>query len=140
MSLSSIMSSGADIISPAKPPLLPSINSISQPLVPAPLFVKQEATTPAPADITSQELAYSRAYEAMPLVGTVAPPAQAVPHEIPVPDEALVEAELVRIETLEMGDLDDLGFEVEKEEYLQRSRKRALDIEASEAEKRKVRR
>jgi DNA helicase INO80 len=76
----------------------------------------------------------------MPPVGTVAPPAQAVPHEIPVPDEALVEAELVRIETLEMGDLDDLGFEVEKEEYLQRSRKRALDIEASEAEKRKVRR
>jgi DNA helicase INO80 len=57
---------------------------------------------------------------------------------MPVPDEAQVEAELARIETTEMSDVDGPGFEVDKEEYTQRGRKRALEADDSEASKRKV--
>jgi hypothetical protein len=65
-------------------------------------------------------------------------PPRLVPQELPVPDEALVEAELARIETMEMSDLDGPGFEAEKEEYIQRGLKRALEVDSNEASKRKV--
>lgn len=74
----------------------------------------------------------------MPPVGSAPPSQKLVPREMPVPDEAQVEAELARIETMEMSDVDGPGFEAEKENYLQRCRKRALDVENSETSKRKV--
>lgn len=67
-----------------------------------------------------------------------APPPQSVVREIPVVDEAQVEAELARIETMEMSDADLPGFEAEKADYSQRGLKRALEIETNEVDKRKV--
>jgi DNA helicase INO80 len=77
------------------------------------------------------------AYDVLSPIG-LAPPHHHVPREMPVPDEAQVEAELARIETMEMSDVDGPGFEAEKEDYLQRGRKRALDAEDMEVSKRKV--
>jgi DNA helicase INO80 len=120
MSLASIMSSGADTEPPVK---------TQTP------FVKQEAmASPAPASLPLHD---SRAYEAMPPVTSAQPP-KPVPRELPVADEALVEIELTRIETMEMSDVDGPGFELEKEEYIQNSRKRALELDTAESSKRKV--
>lgn len=120
MSLASIMSSGADTEPPIKV---------------QPPFVKQEAVaSPAPASLPLHD---SRAYEAMPPVTSAQPP-RLVPRDIPVPDEAQVETELARIETMEMSDVDGPGFEHEKEEYIQNSRKRALEVDTAESSKRKV--
>jgi DNA helicase INO80 len=63
-----------------------------------------------------------------------------VAKEIPVPDESAVEAELARIETAEMSDVEGPGFEQEKAEYLQRGQKRAIELETAEVSKRKRRR
>jgi DNA helicase INO80 len=121
MSLASIMSSGADPVPPVK---------TQSP------FVKQEAmASPAPAILPLHD---GRAYEAMPPVTSVQPP-KPVPRELPVADEALVETELARIETMEMSDVDGPGFELEKGEYIQNSRKRALELDTAESSKRKVR-
>lgn len=140
MSLSSIMSSGADPEPPAKsqqlPPINPEPRRLSRPSVANPLFVKQEAmTSPAPADLPPHDngVPPRAAYEAMPPVGS-APPSR----EIPVADEAEVDKALAKIETTEMNDLDVPGFDREKEKYIQMSRKRALDVDNAEAGKRKV--
>ena len=55
-----------------------------------------------------------------------------------MPDESEVEAEIARIETSEMNDVGDSGFEHEKEDYLAQSRKRAYQVELMETSKRKV--
>jgi len=144
MSLSSIMSSGADPEPPIKTQRIRSITShsprLSKPSPTDALFVKSEAmASPAPADqVSSEPFAHSRGYEAVPPV-TLAPPTHRVlPRELPVPDEADVEVQLARIETMEMSDVDGPGFEADKEEYIQRGRKRALEADDSEAGKRKV--
>ncbi|KAF2263917.1 helicase SWR1 [Lojkania enalia] len=146
MSLSSIMSSGADPEPPTKSTPLPPINvedhRLSKPSTANALFVKQEAmTSPAPTDLPLQDhTALNRGYEHMPPIGGVPPLQRLVPRELPQVDESQVEAELARIETMEMSDVDGPGFEADKEEYLQRCRKRALDVENAEASKRKRRR
>ncbi|KAF2474219.1 helicase SWR1 [Lindgomyces ingoldianus] len=146
MSLSSIMSSGADPDPPSKPQSLPPINPelrrLSKPSLANPLFVKQEAmTSPAPAELPLLDGPLLRdGLDPIMAVGAVPLPQQLVPREGPVVDEAQVEAELARIETMEMSDIDGPGFEAEKEEYAQRCRKRASEVEHAEANKRKRRR
>jgi DNA helicase INO80 len=144
MSLSSIMSSGTDPEPPAKthqplPPINAEPPPLSKPPTTNPLLVKQEGmTSPAPADHAQpNNVGLNRVYEAMPPVGSAPPVQKLVPREMPLPDEALVEAELARIETMEMSDVDP-GFEAEKEEFLQRARKRALELDNAEQSKRKV--
>ncbi|KAF2866618.1 SNF2 family N-terminal domain-containing protein [Massariosphaeria phaeospora] len=145
MSLSSIMS-GAEPDPPTKaqqlPPINPEPRRLSKPSTAHPLYVKQEAmASPAPADLPLQDNgAHSRVYEDMPPVGGASLPPQGVPREIPVPDEAEVEAALARIETSEMNDIDGPGFEHEREEYFEHTRKRAIELETAESSKRKRRR
>ncbi|KAH7122455.1 SNF2 family N-terminal domain-containing protein [Dendryphion nanum] len=138
MSLSSIMSSGVDAEPSTKSQPPPPINheprKLSQSSATTPQLVKQEAIT-SPGPTTT-----SRAYEAMPPVVSAPPAPHIVARDIPVPDEALVEAELARIETMEMSDVDGPGFEAEKHEYIDFGRKRALEVEAAETSKRKRRR
>lgn len=131
MSLSSIMSSGADT-EPSKP---------SQPASytpKPPMYVKQEAVpSPAPADLPHAN-GY-RSYEAMPPVGS-APPQQYAARELPLPDEAEVQAALAHIETTQMNELDASVAPHERELYLHTSKKRALDVATTEETKRKRRR
>ena len=61
-----------------------------------------------------------------------------LPKEMSIPDDSAVEAELARIETADLSDVEGPGFEREKQEYLQRGRKRAIEVEKAETEKRKV--
>ena len=132
MSLSSIMSSGADN-EPSKPSQPPSY--AAKP----PLYVKQEAmASPAPAEL-SHVNGY-RAFEAMPPVGSVAPPQQYAARELPLPDEAEVQAALAHIETTQMTELDAAALPREREAYVQNSKKRALDVTVAEDSKRKRRR
>jgi len=145
MSLSSIMSSGADVEPAPKAQPLPPINleprRLSRASANPPLFVKQEPmATPAAADIPLPSVAaHNRGdYESMPPVISAYTPQQLIPREIPVPDEVDVEAALARIETSEMNDLEGDGFEAEREEYLSQGRKRILQIQDAEAGKRKV--
>lgn len=144
MSLSSIMSSGADPEPPTKSQRLPSISSHSPRLSKQSptnvLFVKSEAmASPAPAEHAPiQPFASGRAYEPTAPVSLAPPTHHTLPRELPVPDEAQVENELTRIETMEMSDVDGPGFEADKEEYLQRGRKRSLQANENEASKRKV--
>jgi DNA helicase INO80 len=147
MSLSSIMSSGADVEPVPKAAQLPPINAeprrLSKASVNPPQFVKQEPmATPAPANIALPHIAALNRgdYESMPPVVSTYPPPQLVPREVPVPDEAEVEAALARIETTEMNEFEGNGLETEREEYLARGRKHALDIQDVEANKRKRRR
>lgn len=58
--------------------------------------------------------------------------------DIPLPNERDVELECAKIETMEFSDVESPGFEKEKEEFLERGRKRILDIELAESLKRKV--
>ncbi|KAF3046175.1 putative DNA helicase ino80 [Didymella keratinophila] len=132
MSLSSIMSSGTD-------------NEPSKPSQPAPYaskpphFVKQEAQpSPAPADLPHAN-GY-RAYEAMPPVSSALPPHQYAARELPLPDEAEIQAALANIETTQMTELDPSAAPHEREAYLQNSKKRALEVETAEETKRKRRR
>src|SRR5205823_6275013 len=125
MSLSSIMSSGADTEPPSKPPpQLPPMNTeprrLSKPS--NPLFVKQEVmASPAPADLPlpdANPTSRGPPYESMPPVGGAHAPQRLVSREIPVPDEAEVEAALARIETSEMNDIDGPGFERHRDDYM----------------------
>ena len=133
MSLSSIM----DADPPPKSQPLPSISTESRKLSQSsstnPLLLKQEVI--ASPGSTSR----NREYEAMPPVASAPRPSHPPTRDIPVPDEAQVEAELARIETMEMSDADGPGFEVQKREYVELGQKRALEVEAAEASKRKVR-
>ncbi|KAF2738528.1 hypothetical protein EJ04DRAFT_428494 [Polyplosphaeria fusca] len=145
MSLSSIMSSGTDE-PPAKPQPLPPLDAeprrLSKPSPANALFVKQEAlASPAHVELPFQDphAATHRGYEQMPPTGA-APLQHLIPRELPQVDEAQVEIELARIETAEMNDVDGSGFEAEKDEYLQRCRKRVLDVDTAESDKRKRRR
>ncbi|PVI07533.1 hypothetical protein DM02DRAFT_608629 [Periconia macrospinosa] len=146
MSLSSIMSSGTDADPPARIQPSASLNAEShKPSKPVnnPLLVKQEVVPPSPTPVEplpSDISTLSRgAYETMPAVGT-APLLRTASRELPVPDEAEVEAELARIETGEMNDIGESGYEREREAYLEQGRKRARDVETTEASKRKRRR
>ncbi|KAF2004418.1 helicase SWR1 [Amniculicola lignicola CBS 123094] len=148
MSLSSIMSSGADPEPPTKSQPLPSINPEPRRLSKAssthPLYVKQEGmASPAPADVPMHDGSIlHRPYEPMAPVNPAPPvaPHTIVPGAMPEPDQAQVEAELARIETMEMSDVDGPGFEAGKEEHIQRSKKRAMEVEEAESGKRKRRR
>jgi DNA helicase INO80 len=146
MSLSSIMSSGADNDPPPKTQPLSSINPDpyrpSKPL-PTQHFVKQEAmASPAPADLPHQDNGYASrgAYDSMPPVGSLQPAPQYATRELPPPDEAEVEAALAHIETKQMNDLEQSGTPHEFEEYKQRCQKRALEVASAEGNKRKRRR
>ena len=134
MSLSSIMSSGADNEPPPKPQSLPPVNAdpfrASKP-VPTQQFVKQEAmASPAPADLPLHENGYTpRApYDAVAPVGTVQTQPQSATRELPAPDEAEIEKELALIETTQMGDMDGVISSTEEAEYKQRSQKRILEV------------
>lgn len=144
MSLSSIMSSGADVEPAPKASQLPPINAeprrLSKTTANPPHFVKQEPMATPVADIPLPSVAALNRgdYESMPPVVSAYPPQQLVPREIPVPDEAEVEAALARIETSEMNDVEADGLEAEREEYLAQGRKRFVEIQDVEAGKRKV--
>ncbi|KAF2747726.1 hypothetical protein M011DRAFT_37470 [Sporormia fimetaria CBS 119925] len=148
MSLSSIMSSGPDSGPASKPQQHPRTNSDVHraphaPHVDTP-YVKQEALGSAvseqpPTNGVSMSM-QDRPYEALPSAGYLHAPSQRTgPRELPVVDEAQVEAALARIETEEMI-AEEPGFEEERREYLQRSKKRALVSEDCEAHKRRKRR
>jgi DNA helicase INO80 len=146
MSLSSIMSSGADNDPPPKTQQLPSLNAdgyrLSKP-PPLPQFVKQEVMpSPAPADLPPHANGYlaRAAYEVVPPVGTVQPSPQFASRELPVPDEAEVEAALAHIETKQMNEPEEPGNPHEHEEYRLRSQKRAIEVASAENNKRKRRR
>ncbi|KAF1850971.1 uncharacterized protein K460DRAFT_350956 [Cucurbitaria berberidis CBS 394.84] len=146
MSLSSIMSSGVDNDPPPKtqqlPPLNPDSYRLSKPS-PNPLFVKQEAmTSPAPPDLPPQGNGYPPRglYESMPPVGSLQPSLQPSSRELPVPDEAEVEAALAHIETKQMNEVEDSGTPHEHEEHKERSQKRALEVTNADNSKRKRRR
>ena len=146
MSLSSIMSSGNDHESPAKiqqpSSLLQGQPSASKPL--NLLFVKQEPMpSPAPADLAPHDngFIHRQPYEPLQSVGIPQPqPYYAPPRELPVPDEAEIEAALAHIETKQMNDLDTAANPMEHEEWKQRSSKRSLDVTDAETTKRKRRR
>jgi DNA helicase INO80 len=143
MSLSSIMSSGNDNDPPAKPHQASSLNHDYPPSKPLnPLFVKQEPMpSPAPADLAPHDngIMQRASYEPMQPLG-VPHSAQyfAPPRELPVPDEAEIEAALAHIETKQMNDLDASGAPIEHEEWKERSNKRSLEVTNGEAAKRKV--
>ncbi|RAR14376.1 helicase SWR1 [Stemphylium lycopersici] len=146
MSLSSIMSSGADNEPSPKPQSLPPVTAdpfrASKP-VPNQQFVKQEAmASPAPADLPLHENGYTpRApYDAVASVGTVQSQPQSATRELPAPDEAEIDKALALIETTQMGDVDSVMSSTEEAEYKQRSQKRILEVAATEASKRKRRR
>lgn len=146
MSLSSIMSSGADNEPTPKPQPLPSIAAdtyrLSKP-PPNPHFVKQEAIpSPAPTDLAPHANGYHAqgGYEAMPPVGSFQAPLSSAVRELPIPDEAAVEAALAHIETKQMNDPDDSGTPHEHQAYNLRRQKRALEVANSENSKRKRRR
>ncbi|CAN9272365.1 unnamed protein product [Alternaria alternata] len=145
MSLSSIMSSGADNEPPPKAqpplPLAADAYQTSKPL-PTSHFVKQEAMpSPAPADLPHQENGYApRGYDAMPPVGTIQPPLQSATRELPAPDEAEIEAALAHIETKQMSDIDESATPRDLEDFKQKSQKRLLEVGVAEANKRKKRR
>jgi DNA helicase INO80 len=139
MSLSSIMSAGNDNDPPAKAQPLPSLHpALSKPSNP---FVKQEPMhSPAPADLAPQEngVHHRGPYEPLQPVGIAdAPQHFAPPRELPVPDEAEIEAALAHIETKQMGDLDG-SAPFEHEEWRQHSLKRGLEVISGETAKRKV--
>jgi DNA helicase INO80 len=142
MSLSSIMSSGADNEPSAKPqqpsPFGSDHHRVAKPTQ-NPLFVKQEQMpSPAPADLLPHENGYSKQASYEPFAA-VHPTEHDAPRELPLPDEAEVQAALAHIETTQMNDLDPAGIPHEREMYIQRSRKRALDVASTEDNKRKVR-
>jgi DNA helicase INO80 len=141
MSLSSIMSAGTDNEPPVKAPQLPSINDrLSKPLNPH--FVKQEPVpSPAPVDLAPQDngILHRAPYELLhPVEVPHAAQLSAPPRELPVPDEADVEAALAHIETKQMSDIDATGAPFEHEEWRQRSLKRGLEVISGETTKRKV--
>jgi DNA helicase INO80 len=144
MSLSSIMSAGTDNDPPPKPQQLPSLTADHYPHAkpPHPHFVKQEPMpSPAPADLAPHHngILHQAPYEPLPPVAV----AQAVPHtapprELPVPDEAEIEAALVHIETKQMSEVDTAVASFEHDEWTERSRKRGLEVINGEVAKRKV--
>jgi DNA helicase INO80 len=141
MSLSSIMSAGNDNDPPAKAQLLPSLNpSLSKPSHPQ--FVKQEPMpSPAPADLAPQEngVHHRDPYAPLQPVGIADAQQHFVqPRELPVPDEAEIEAALAHIETKQMGDLDG-SAPFEHDEWRQRNLKRGSEVVSGETTKRKVR-
>jgi DNA helicase INO80 len=136
MSLSSIMSAGNDNEPPAK------TQQLSKPL--NPLFVKQEPMpSPAPADLAPPDhgVLHRGHYDPIHPDGVPhAPQLYAAPRELPVPDEAEVEAALAHIETKQMNDLDGAGAPLEHDEWRERSQKRGLEVISGETNKRKKRR
>ncbi|KAF1839073.1 helicase SWR1 [Decorospora gaudefroyi] len=146
MSLSSIMSSGADNEPPPKTQPLASVNP-DPPRPSKPLhnhhFVKQEVMpSPAPADLPPHDNGYTsrEVYDPVPPTGNLHPSSQPATRELPVPDEADIEAALAHIETKQMNELDESGTPHELQDYKQRSQKRGLEVAATEASKRKRRR
>jgi hypothetical protein len=134
------MSAGNDNDPPAKAQLLPSLNpSLSKPSHPQ--FVKQEPMpSPAPADLAPPEngIHHRDSYTQLQPVGIPdAPQHFAQPRELPVPDEAEIEAALAHIETKQMGDLDG-SAPFEHDEWRQRNLKRGLEVISGETAKRKV--
>jgi DNA helicase INO80 len=144
MSLSSIMSAGTDNDPPAKPQQLPSLNADlgRLPKPPNPHFVKQEPMpSPAPADLTPHDNGVLPRAPYEPLQPVAMPHASQPslpPRELPVPDEAEIEAALAHIETKQMSDLDASGAPFEQDEWRQRSHKRGLEVINGETAKRKV--
>ena len=144
MSLSSIMSAGTDNDPPPKPQPLPSLTADHYPHAKQshPHFVKQEPMhSPAPADLAPHHngILHPAPYEPLPPVALAqAVPHTAAPRELPVPDEAEIEAALAHIETKEMGGADEAVGTSEHDEWNERSRKRGLEVTNGEIAKRKV--
>jgi hypothetical protein len=144
MSLSSIMSAGTDNdpLPKAQPPTIPNPDHqrLSKPS-PNPLFVKQEPMpSPAPEMALQDNGILHRApYQPLQPVSILHPPQHsAQPRELPVPDEAEIEAALAHIETKQMNDLDTSGDPLEHDEWKERSLKRGLEVISGETTKRKV--
>lgn len=72
-------------------------------------------------------------------MGAVPPPQHYVPpRELPVPDEAEIEAALAHIETKQMNDIDGMAAPEEHMEWKQRNLKRGIQVANAEVTKRKV--
>jgi DNA helicase INO80 len=144
MSLSSIMSTGNDNDPPAKAQPPPIHNTDYQQLSkpsPNPLVVKQEPMlSPAPEMAPHDNgFPHPAPYQPSQPTGAAHPsPHFAEPRELPVPDEAEIEAALAHIETKQMNDLDTLGAPFEYDEWKQRSLKRGQEVVSGETTKRKV--
>ncbi|OCL13572.1 helicase SWR1 [Glonium stellatum] len=146
MSLSSIMS-GADPDPPAStsfPPhaTQPSRRS-SKASTAGPLQVKQEmVASPAPPDLPMNDniTVLQRSFDHTIMNGDIHPARSHIPRDILVPDESAVEAEIARIEAMELSDVEGPEFEEERQEYIKRCKKRAFDLENAELVKRKRRR
>lgn len=141
MSLSSIMSDTDT--KPAIPNRFsapaPQQQAVSQPkpLAPPPLKVEEEASVPklvqeAPRhrNVSSKTNQNKEATN-----GVHSTPLQPISANI---DERMIEAELAKIENMELSDVEGPGFENEREEYRQRGLKRSWALDATETIKRKV--
>jgi len=144
MSLSSIMSSGADHDPPAKTQQLPSIHVNHQlPKPPSSLaFVKQEPMpSPAPADRGPLDngILHRRPYDPAAMAGGTLPLQHfAQPRELPAPDEAEIEAAIAHIETQLVNDGGGFGAPVDHDEWTQRNLKRRAELEHAETSKSKA--
>ncbi|OCK98141.1 uncharacterized protein K441DRAFT_685116 [Cenococcum geophilum 1.58] len=146
MSLSSIMS-GADLDPPASTPYPPHAmqqsRRSSKTSVTNSLQVKQEVVaSPAPPDLPMNDniTVLQRPFERTIMNGDIHPTPSHIPRDIPVPDESAVEAEIARIETMDLSDIEGPEFEEERQEYIKRCKKRSLEVETAESVKRKRRR
>jgi DNA helicase INO80 len=144
MSLSSIMSSGADHDPPAKTQQLPSIHVDHRLSKPSPslAFVKQEPMpSPAPADLGPLDngILHRRPYDPVAMAGGTLPLQHfAQPRELPAPDEAEIEAALAHIETKLMNDVEGYGASADHDEWTQRNVKRRVEFEHAEVSKSKA--
>lgn len=145
MSLSSIMS-GADPDPPASTPYplhaMQQSRRSSKTSVTNSLQVKQEVVaSPAPPDLPMNDniTVLQRPFERTIINGDIHPTPSHIPRDIPVPDESAVEAEIARIETMDLSDVEGPEFEEERQEYIKRCKKRSLEVETAESVKRKVR-
>ncbi|KAL1642115.1 putative DNA helicase ino80 [Diplodia intermedia] len=135
MSLSSIMS-GSD---PAPAPATPSYSSSTPQPPRSYVTVKEErgAPLPPPADVRSHSLNHSP--ERSFLNGT-SEPLRPIAGNIEEVDPRVVDAEYAKIENVDISDVELPGQEMFKEDYMQRRKRKHLEIEDKEAATRKRRR
>jgi DNA helicase INO80 len=106
------------------------------------LSLKQDHLPALAAPRTPTQAHDANAFTATPMkngeLHHVAALSSVLPLPRPKPDEKDVEAELAKLEASDIGNLDAAGQELWREEYIQRSLKRAREIGFNEAAKRKV--
>lgn len=136
MSLSSIMS-GSD---PAPAPPAPSF-PVSTPQPPRPYVshpgIKEEHTASFQTPIDARVLPLSRSPERAVVNGTSESLHPIAGNVIEV-DPKEVDAEYAKIENVDMSDLEFPGAETFYEQYRQRRKRKAVEVDEAEAMKRKV--